>query len=84
MKIYSKIVSQEIESYLAKLRRTCGVGAMKAEYCSINSIKLNYRYITIFDHLQTKDQNIFQGHEEAKESRNKTNVKSIEQYTQKK
>ena len=57
---------------------------MKAEYYSINNIKLNDRYITIFDHLQTKDQNIFKGHEEARESRNKTNVKSIEQYTQNK
>ena len=43
---------------------------MKAKYCSINNIKLNDRQITIFDHLQAKDQNIFEGHEEAKESRN--------------
>ena len=72
---YNKIVSQEIESYLAKLRRTCGVGAMKAEYCSINNIKLNYRHLTIFDHLQTKDQNLFEGFEEAKEGRNNVNIK---------
>ena len=57
---------------------------MKAEYCSINNIKLNDRHITIFDHLQTKDQNIFEDHEEAKESRNKAKVKSIKQYTQNK
>ena len=55
---------------------------MKAECCSINNIKLNDRHITIFDHLQTKDQNIFEGHEETKESRNKAKVKSIKQYTQ--
>ena len=57
---------------------------MKAECCSINNIKLDDRHITIFDHLQTKDQNIFEGHEEAKESRNKAKVKSIKQYTQNK
>ena len=48
----------------------------------INNIKLNDRHITIFDHLQTKNQNIFEGYEEAKESRNKAKVKSIKQYTQ--
>ena len=57
---------------------------MKAEYCSINNIKLNDIHITIFDHLQTKDQNIFEGHEEAKESINKAKVKSINQYTENK
>ena len=45
---------------------------------------MNNRQITIFDHLQTKDKNIFEGDEEAKESRNKAKVKSIKQYTQQK
>ena len=44
---------------------------MKAEYWSINNIKLNGRQIKILDNFQTKDQNIFEGDEEAKESRNK-------------
>ena len=80
---YYKIGSQEIESYLAKLRRTCGVGAIKAEYCSMNNIRLNDRHIRVFVHLQTKYQNIFEGYEVANESRNKAKVKSTKQYTQK-
>ena len=38
---------------------------MEAEHCSINNIKLNDRHITIFGHLQSKNQNIFEGNEEA-------------------
>ena len=79
----NRIVSQEIESYLAKLRQTCGVGAMNAKYCSINNIKLNDRHITIFIIFRLKIKIYSKGDQEAKESRNKTKVKSIKQYTKK-
>ena len=56
--VYNKIISEELESILVILRRTWGIGAMKAEYCAFKGVEFTSKLKNAYSELKIGNTNI--------------------------